>query len=358
MSKLFRVLFVFHIGLLLLLKVQAQPALSFYPADHAFIQYMGRIDFSNPRLPRFWQPAVMVSFRFKGTDAEIILNDEQLWGGNQNYVELVVDGNAVRLQTKGKKDTLSVKPFLKSGNVHEVTLCKNTEANIGYLELAGIRCGQLLKPAGQPKRKIECIGNSITCGASSDLSGIPCGKGKWQDQHNAWLSYGAVTARTLNAQVHLSSVSGIGLMHSCCNLDIIMPRVFDKISMRNDTIQWNFSRYQPDIVTVCLGQNDGVQDSTLFCNNYISFLKTLRGYYPKAKILLLSSPMADARLREFLRSSLKSVLRTMQDNGEKKIRMHVFERSYTGGCDYHPSVAEHALIAKELSAVVRRWMKW
>jgi lysophospholipase L1-like esterase len=354
----FRLLLLVVLGTLWSNQIYARAAMKFYPADHSFIQYMGRIDFSNPKLPRFWQPGVTVSFRFKGTDAVILLNDEQLWGSNQNYVELVVDGHAVRLQTKGKTDTLSLKAYLGAGEIHEVVLCKNTEANIGYMELAGIRCDQLVKPAKQSKRKIECIGNSITCGASSDLSGIPCGKGKWQDQHNAWLSYGAVTARTLKAQVHLSSVSGIGLMRSCCNLDIIMPRVYDKISMRNDSIPWNFSNYQPDFVTVCLGQNDGVQDSTLFCNNYISFLKTLRGYYPKAKILLLSSPMADIRLREFLRSSLKSVLHTMQDFGDKRIRMHVFEQSYTGGCDYHPSTAEHALIAAELTRVVRQWMKW
>lgn len=339
-------------------KVAAQPAMKFYPADHGFIQYMGRIDFSNPQLPRFWQPGVTIRFRFKGEDALILLNDEQLWGSNQNYLELVVDGKAVRLQTKGKHDTLSVKPYLSGGNEHEVILCKNTEANIGYLEMAGIYCRQLLKPGKLPTRKIECIGNSITCGASSDLSGIPCGKGKWQDQHNAWLSYGAVTARTLNAQVHLSSVSGIGLMHSCCNLNIIIPQVFDKISMRNDTINWNFNRYQPDIVTICLGQNDGVQDSTAFCTNYVNFIKKVRGYYPKAKLLLLSSPMADNRLREFLRSSLRSVVNTLQHAGDPQIRMHVFEKSFTGGCDYHPSTAEHAEIAAELSEVVRTWMKW
>jgi len=358
MMKWFRFLIVINLSFIQMVQVNSQTTINFYPADHSFIQYMGRIDFSNPKLPRFWQPGVTISFRFKGVDAEIILNDEQLWGSNQNYLELVVDGEAVRLQTKGKRDTLSVKPYLKAGNVHEVVLCKNTEANIGYLELAGIRCDQLLKPAKRPNRKIECIGNSITCGASSDLSGISCGKGKWQDQHNAWLSYGAVTARTLDAQVHLSSVSGIGLMHSCCNLEILMPQVYDKISMRNDTIKWDFNRYQPDIVTVCLGQNDGVQDSAAFCNNYISFLKTLMGYYPNAKILLLSSPMADARLREFLRNSLKSVLGTIKTAGDNKLAMHVFEKSYTGGCDYHPSVEEHALIANELTEVIRKWMKW
>ena len=349
---------VLVLSCLLFNEAAAKKAMKFYPSDHAFIRYMGRIDFSHPKLPRFWQPGVTIQFRFKGDDAVLLLNDEQLWGSNQNYLELIVDGKAVRLQTTGKQDTLSVKPYLSAGKVHEVILCKNTEANIGYLELRGILCQQLLKPAKLPFRKIECIGNSITCGASSDLSGIPCGKGKWQDQHNAWLSYGAVTARTLNAQVHLSSVSGIGLMHSCCNLDIVMPRVFDKISMRNDTITWDFKRYQPDIVTICLGQNDGVQDSAAFCTNYVNFLKKVRGDYPKTKLLLLSSPMADNRLRAFLRSSLQSVIKTLQESGDQKVQMHVFEKSYTGGCDYHPSVAEHALIADELSEVIRKWMKW
>ncbi len=358
MKKRFSIIWVTAILCVLASHAGAQQELKYFAANHPFVQYMGRIDFSNPQLPRFWQPAVMVTFRFKGAEAEILLHDEQLWGSNQNYIELVVDGKAIRLQTRSRSDTLSLKPYLDDGPVHEVMLCKNTEANIGYLELAGIRCHQLLKPLRKPKRKIECIGNSITCGASSDLSGIPCGKGKWQDQHNAWMSYGAVTARALHAQVHLSSVSGIGLMHSCCNLEIVMPEVYDKISMRNDTITWDFSRYQPDIVTVCLGQNDGVQDSAAFCNKYVSFVKKLRTWYPQAKILLLSSPMADQRLREFLRSSLNSVVSTIRASGDKRIALHVFEKSFTGGCDYHPSVSEHALIADELSGVIRKWMKW
>lgn len=329
----------------------------FAPTDTR-IQYMGRIDFTNPQLPRFWQPGVTVSFRFKGEEALIYLQDEQLWGSNQNYLELIVDGREIRMQTKGKRDTISVKAWLGNAEIHTVTICKNTEANIGYLEFAGIRCAGLVKPAKAPRRRIECIGNSITCGASADLSGIPCGKGKWQDQHNAWLSYGAVMARKLNAQVHLSSVSGIGLIRSCCNLEILMPKVYDKVSMRNDTVQWNFSLYQPDLVTVCLGQNDGIQDSTQFVYNYILFVKRLRAYYPKAKILLLSSPMADARLREFHRSSLKAVVEQQTGEGERKIRYHIIEKSYIGGCDYHPSVDEHAQIAAELVPIINSFMKW
>jgi lysophospholipase L1-like esterase len=226
------------------------------------------------------------------------------------------------------------------------------------MELAGIRCEELLQPLPKPQRKIECIGNSITCGTGSDASSIPCGQGKWQDQHNAWFSYGAVMARDLNAQFHLSSVSGIGLIRSCCDMNITMPQVFDKVSMRNDSIQWNFTNYQPDVVTVCLGQNDGVQDSAKFCLNYISFIQQLRGYYPNAQIILLSSPMADAGLKAFMKKTLTAVMKKVNEEGDKKVTTFFFSKQYNSGCDDHPDLAEHQQIAEKLTAAVKKIMKW
>lgn len=333
-----------------------QNSLPFFAADHPYIQYAGRIDFTNPKLPRFWQPGVYISTKFIGPSCEIVLNDEELWGKNHNYLEVIVDGKAARLQTKAQRDTIRIKNL--SPGEHSLVICKNTEANIGYLELVGIRCKQLIKPDAKPVRKIEFIGNSITCGTGSDLTEIPCGKGVWQDQHNAYMSYGAVTARTLNAQYHLSSVSGIGLMHSCCNMDIIMPPVFDKISMRNDTIDWNFNHYQPDVVTICLGQNDGVQDSAAFCNNYISFIKQLRSYYPKATIVCLTSPMADASLATFMKKTLTAIVSKVNTNGDKKVTKYFFSKQYHNGCDHHPDLAEHRLIANELTGFIKKRMKW
>jgi lysophospholipase L1-like esterase len=331
--------------------------LVFFAADHPNIQYTGRIDFTNPKLPRFWQPGVYIRTRFVGSSCYVILNDEVLWGKNQNYLEVIVDGNEKRIQTKSKHDTISVAENLASGE-HELIICKNTEANIGYLELVGIRCKDLVKPSPKPARKIEFIGNSITCGTGADLSRIPCGKGVWQDQHNAWLSYGSITARALNAQYHLTAVSGVGVMHSCCNMNIIMPQVFDKISMRNDTIAWDFNRYQPDVVTVCLGQNDGIQDSALFSDNYISFIKTIRSYYPKAMIICLSSPMADASLRAFMKKTLTAVTNKLAGSGEKRVSCYFFSKQYHKGCDSHPDLAEHQQIANELMVFIKKKMEW
>jgi len=330
-----------------------------FPADDTRIQYTGRIDFTNPKLPRFWQPGVTATIRVEDVICDLIIQDEMLWGTNHNYMELVVDGMEIRMQTKSKRDTIKVGQYFMPGKkYHDIQLVKNTEANIGYIEFVAVRCAKLLMPPSKPIRKIECIGNSITCGTGSDMSVVPCGKGQWHDQHNAYMSYGSIMSRSLNAQCYLSAVSGIGLMHSCCNMNIIMPQVFDKISMRYDTIQWNFKNYQPDVVTICLGQNDGIQDSTMFCDSYISFLKTLRTYYPKSVFILLSSPMANDSLRNFMKATIISVQQSMKKNDDKKVYTYIFKKQYSSGCDYHPSLDEHKLIAKELTTFVKKVMNW
>jgi hypothetical protein len=222
----------------------------------------------------------------------------------------------------------------------------------------GLYAEQLLKPAPKPRRKIEFYGNSITCGTGSDLSEIPCDSAEWYDQHNAFMSYGPVTARSLDAQWMLSSVSGIGLMHSCCDMDIVMPDVYDKVNMRDNKIDWDFSEYQPDVVTVALGQNDGIQDSTEFCLYYVDFIYTLRGKYPDSKIVCLTSPMGNEKLTATLKNYLTSVKNTLQELGDDNVYTFFFSRSYNYGCGGHPDLAQHSEIADELLAYLTELMDW
>jgi hypothetical protein len=330
----------------------------FYAADDPHIRYTGRVDFSDPKEPHFWASGVYVQVRFEGASCQVFLRDEVLYGKSHNYIEIQVDEETpYKLQTRGKSDTLTIEARLK-GASHVLTICKNTESGIGYLGIAGFRCRKLLDLPPAPTRKIECIGNSITCGAGSDLSVKPCGQGEWYDQHNAFLSYGPLTAKALDAQWCLSSVSGIGLIHSCCKMDITMPQVFDKVNMRSDTLAWDFSRYQPDVVTVCLGQNDGIQDSATFCGAYVQFLHKLRGYYPAAALVCLTSPMGDAKLTAVLKRYIGGVSAEMQKEGDKKIYTYFFKQWYHHGCGGHPDLVEHKEIAAELTAFLKETMKW
>lgn len=347
------------LNLVIIAIVTTAPAspVSFFPATDPRIRYMGRIDFSDPALPRFWQPGVSITISFKGTRCAIILQDEVLWGQSHNYLELILDEKPVRKKMNASRDTIWAGEELPDG-VHTLEVVKNTEANTGYMELVGFLCTSLLELPAPPGRKIEFYGNSITCGTGSDISAIPCGKGRWEDQHNAYFSYAAITARTLHASYHLSAVSGIGLTRSCCNMDIVMPGVYDKVSMRNDTINWDFSRWQPDIIGICLGQNDGIMDSAVFVQHYIDFIKSLRRHNPGATFICLTSPMADRTLADWMRKMIEAVKHESGRQGEHRVLTYAFSKQYHNGCDNHPDMQEHTEIAKELSDFIKKQLNW
>lgn len=318
---------------------------------------MGRGDFSNPNHPKFWVPGAQIIFRFKGDSCIIHLIDQHLYGKFFNIIQVIVDGEYQRLPLTKSHNQISI-VAKHNDSVHTVILCKATESNIGYLQFDGVTCQQLLPNPKLPRRKIEFIGNSITCGTGSDCSVVPCGEGPWYAQHNAYLSYGPLTARALHAQYHLTAYSGIGLMHSCCNISFTMPQIFDKIDLMNDSISWDFSKYQPNVVTICLGQNDGIQNENQFCSAYVHFLKQLRHDYPHAQLVLLSSPMADSTLSDFLKKSIRIVTNKMHEAGDHNVSFYFFKKRYDNGCNDHPNLAQHQLMADELSAYLKALMHW
>ena len=288
-----------------------------YPALHPSVQYVGRFKPVNDG-QQVWAPGAYARIRFKGTYCMLELDDEQKWGKNYNYLQVIVDGRASRrIATKERHNRIVLASGLSDGE-HEIIVVKETESLIGYIRFRSWICEQLLSPRALPSLKIEFIGNSITCGMGADTSEIPCGTGEWFDQHSAWNAYGPVLARSLNAQWHLSSESGIGLVHSCCDKPFVLPQVFDKMNFGDNEQNWDFQRYQPDLVSICLGQNDGIQDSVVFCQAYIQFVERLHAYYPSARFLFLSSPMADAPLRAQQIRYLGAISREIKKESDQK----------------------------------------
>ncbi|RAJ08550.1 GDSL-like lipase/acylhydrolase family protein [Chitinophaga skermanii] len=345
-----------RIAILSLLLLLGKTNLQFFPANNAYLQYTGRLDVTDPTAPKAWSPGVYMQCTIEGTSVGIILEDQHQYNANYNYISIAIDQQApIRVQMKQVVDTLFVHNLPKGK--HHITVCKSTEGNIGYIIFKGILAEKLLPSPPKPSRKIEYYGNSITCGTGSDQSVIPCGKGAWHDQHNAYMSYGPLTARALHAQWQLSAVSGIGLMHSCCNIGITMPEVFDKINMRENKLDWDVNLYQPDVVTIALGQNDGIQDSTIFSNRYADFLRTMRSKYPKSTFVLLNSPMADPSLANFLSKNMQALVQRLHEE-DSNIYTYTFKKRYHAGCDDHPSLVEHTQIAAELTAFIKHMKHW
>lgn len=330
-------------------------------ADNLNFQYIGRWDFSNPSLPRAWTPGAYIVAKFSGDYCKIAIDDEIQYGSDYNYLEIVIDSTQnLRLHTTGTSNIFDISDNLTEGE-HTLLICKSTEALMGYIGFRGLYLESddaLLTPDALPERKIECIGNSITCGSGNDISEIPCNSGSWFDNHNAYLSYGPATARALNAQWHLSSVSGIGLIHSCCDMTYTMPQVYGKYNLQTSGNDWDFSRYIPDVVTICLGQNDGVQDPATFCNAYISFIGEIRKHYPDAAIILLNSPMANDELNDALTAYTKSISTYLNDQGDANLYSFELSHNLNNGCTSHPDREEHKLVTRELIGFIKNTLNW
>lgn len=351
-------LLFFCVATVLISAASVESASEFYQADHPYFRYTGRIDFSNAKAPRFWAAGVYIEARFSGTFCEVEVRDEMLWGTSHNYLEISIDGSEpFRVKTTGKFNRIDVANNLPDGE-HSIVIMKGTEALIGYLEFTGLRCKKLLPLKKESSRKIEFIGDSITSGMANYTKEIPCDSGVWYDQHSAWYSYGAITGRALSADYHITSESGIGLIHSCCNKKLTMPEIYDDVSISKDSIAWNFSLFQPNVVTVCLGQNDGIQDSVSFTSAYIKFIQSLRNHYPKAKLVCLTSPMADDKLRTALADYIEGVIEHFHVRGEKNVTAYFFSRQYKNGCGLHPDIEDDKLIAAELVFFLKKEMTW
>lgn len=357
MKRIISLLFTF-VAAISLMSAKKQADLNLFKADNANIKYVGRIDFSSPQAPRIWAPGVYIIAKFKGTQCQVLINDEAD-GKNHNYLEIMIDGKSpYRIKLTDKINEIDV-PGGLSDSEHTILICKDTESNIGYIDFIGFKCEKLLSPPSLPKRKIEYFGDSITSGTGMDLSVIPCDKGEWYDQHNAFMSYGALTSRNLDAQWQLTALAGVGLVHSCCDMNVVMPQIYDKIFLRNDTLKWNFNNYTPDVVTICLGQNDGPQqDSTVFCGTYVNFINAIRQHYPHADIVCLTSPMGDKTLTAVLQKYLTAITAHENAAGDKKVYKYFFSRQYHSGCGGHPDLDEHKLIAAELTSYIKQLKGW
>lgn len=325
------------------------PALTSFVPDQETIDFVGRFDFSDSERPKVWNPGAYFRFAFEGSRCELTLIDEFKYGAYHNFVTIVVDGGEPkRIKLSGRINELVLAEGLSDGT-HEVLVCKDTESNIGFIQVSQIRCKQLMPIKKRKKAVIEFIGDSITCGNGNDTLAIPCDKGEWYDQHNAYLAYGPLTARALDADYLLSSYSGIGVHKSCCGIKYQIDDIYHQLDLQPLGKTWTNTEHTPDVVCITLGQNDGVVDKPeKFVAAYLGFLKTIRKTYPEAQIVCCSSPMASNDLKAFHAKYIPAIVDQAKRKGEKQISYFLYTGQYRSGCGSHPTLSEHAKMSEEL----------
>ncbi|MFD1293339.1 SGNH/GDSL hydrolase family protein [Lutibacter holmesii] len=328
-------------------------------AGSELFYYQGRTAVLNDSTAALISPGAYVASSFIGDSCEVFLKAEQQ---PYNYVSIELDGEYLG-RIKVKSDSVKGYVFKASTSkkMHTLKVFKESEASNGTILFSGIKAEKIIFYKLPSTKYIEFIGNSITCGAASDGSVLPCEEGLYSDHQNVYFAYGPSLSRALNTNFMLSSVSGYGIYRNWNDENIeepIMPQVYENLYLNLDNSKKYSFSYIPDIVSVCLGTNDLSEGDGLkprlpfnkekFVTNYINFVKTVYSYYPNTQIVLLNSPMSGAAANILLSACLKEVQSYFNENNEQQILLFEFNKAYNGGCLWHPSVSEHQEIAKEL----------
>ncbi|MEI7628158.1 MAG: SGNH/GDSL hydrolase family protein [Bacteroidota bacterium] len=330
-------------------KLSAQT--KFIPSNSSNIVFIGRFDFSEPNKVTFMYSGCTIRTIFSGNSISIILKEQ-----SPNYFTILVD-NQVHILKTNPIDTIYTIAENLSENKHHLDIIRNTEWSTGNSIFKGFKINQdanIFKPTIQ-ERKIEFIGDSYTCGY-----GI---YGKSHDEHfsydteDNYISYGAITARNLQAEYTAVCRSGIGMLQGYGGTkNFTQPLLFDEI-IQNSKASWNYASYQPQLIVIELGTNDlSVEvDSDKFIATYQQFIRKIRVYYPNAKIVCAAGPNPGGDKWILFQKMIHSVV-----NSINLANIYYFEFSnFTpNGSDWHPNAIEHQKMAKEFTAYVKNLMKW
>lgn len=324
-----------------------------------------------------------IEFEYEGNGLELTLlggSASELPDNDANYARMAiyVDEKRVfdlQLSARETKLLIAESPVRKKSVIRVIKLseCAMSLAGIAPLKTGE---GESVRPTPAKARKIEFIGDSITCGYGiDDEDPLHPFKTATEDVTRA---YAFKTAKALGADYSMFSTSGYGIISgyvadpSMKMTNQLIPTFYESMGFSYDLmpgqpapmdVPWDFTRFQPDAIVVNLGTNDDshcqdfVERQQEYADAYIRFLKVIRRHNPDAMLFCVLGLMGD-RLYPWV---CKAAAKYAEETGDNRITtVHLPEQDASIGyvCDYHPLESAHEKAANVLIPVIRETMKW
>nr|WP_315251502.1 SGNH/GDSL hydrolase family protein [uncultured Duganella sp.] len=354
----------FKLGLVALLLAGQVFAGEAIAPDNQRLQYTGRIDFADRARPMLSWPGTSIEGSFTGASLAVKLDDQH----GKNFFNVFIDGDYGKpfiIEARPGSATYAVAAGLKPG-AHSFLITKRTEGEEGGTFFQGLELADgatLLPPPARKQRRIEFFGDSITTGMGNE-SPDDGPDDRLRDKNN-FLSYSSITARALNAEAHIISQSGIGVMVSW--FPFTMPDFYDQLSaVGNNDTKWDFKSWTPDVVVVNLFQNDRwlidrekrlspMPNDAQRIEAYRVLVQKIRALYPQAYIVCALGSMDAVQEGSKWPGYVRAAVDQLQQQGDKRMDTIVFPWNGFGG---HPRVKQHQANAALLTDFIRKKLGW
>ena len=320
-------------------------------------RFIGRFDQSKPDAPVFAWPGTAIALRFSGTAVGVTLSDN-----GKNVFEVVLDGKHTVLTLQAGTKQYPLGTGLTAGT-HDLLLYRRTEASFNETTFNGFDLpSSAYLPTTVAKHRLEVIGDSISAGYGNEGT-LPCQFSAATE--NQYLSYEAIAARAVDAELFTEAWSGIGMLHSYeGSTTDQMPVRYLRTLPERATSTWDFTKFIPEAVVINLGTNDFSQGDpgADFQSAYLKFVSDLRGHYPSARFFLAVGSMLSGDSYTRAAAYLKAVIDARAQGGDKNLTLLEFgsqDGTADGlGCDYHPSLKTHQKMADKLIAALKTDLGW
>jgi lysophospholipase L1-like esterase len=341
-------------------------------SSEAAVRLIGRFDLApaTSTAARFAWSGSSFQVRFSGTSVAMRLRAAPLPSAEAMPYSVSVDGRApFVIDVSSARERYELASGLDPAQPHEVIVTRESEALAGVHELLGVDLGpggKLLRPRLRAHR-IEVIGDSISCGYG--ILGADAHCPFTFATERASEAYGARLGRALDADVTTVCWSGRGVIRNYDGSTTgTMPELFE-LAVPAPPVPWSFAAASaPDAVILNLGTNDFLGgggralDLAAFEEAYLRFARRVREAYPRAFLVVTTSPMLHAEpspsgpgtVRDLARERLEHVVARRIQQGDTRLELiRLDDEASHWGCDYHPDTAMNARIAARLEGTLR-----
>lgn len=320
-----------------------------------------------------------IAFSVKGTYAAVTLMGDDSTNGRvtEGPARIGIYMNGERIMDKVLQKPEETVTIFKGNEKRtaEIVILKLSECAMSTMGIREIETDGKIVPVPEKQRKIEFIGDSITCGFGVDMEDPETVFRT--DTEDVTRAYAYKTARALQADYSMVSYSGYGIYSGYSDtdsrsLEARVPLYYEKCGfsyakpfgeLELTDVIWDFKKFVPQLVVVNLGTNDdsycrGLKErEDAYSKEYAEFLKVIRKNNPQAKMLCTLGLMGE-RLCPAMERAVELYRKETGDENADYLFLREQREEDGRVSAYHPTEKSHEKAASALVEKIRIFMGW